>query len=106
MAGLRRNGARQVRLVALSFVAVAAVVEVFALQVSSAGVVHAGDSVTEAVHAPADPSLSTTGWLTLQAKEKHKRPNESLDISKTWLMKGGVRTCLRLKKPFLSQLGT
>lgn len=52
---------------ALSFVAVAAAVEVFALQVA-AGVVDVGDFDAEPVDAPADPPPTTAGRLTLQVK--------------------------------------
>lgn len=51
----------------LSFVAVAAAVEVFALQVST-GVVDAGDFHAKPVDAPADPPPPTAGRLTLQGK--------------------------------------
>lgn len=72
LAGLQKNGAQQMWLVQPSFIAVAAVVEHFALQVSS-GVVHARDSPPEPVNAPADPSFTATRRLTLQVKNGEKR---------------------------------
>lgn len=51
-----------------SFVAVAAGVEIFALQVAS-GVVDAGDLHAEPVDAPADAPPPAAGRLTLQPKK-------------------------------------
>ena len=55
----------------ISFVAVAAAVQVFALQVA-AGVADAGDLAAEAVHAPADAPLPAPRRLALQMWRESK----------------------------------
>lgn len=50
-----------------SFVVVAAVVEILALQFSR-GVADAGDFIAKPVDAPAHPPFPTARWLTLQAR--------------------------------------
>lgn len=69
MAGFEKTRLDENDRFAPSFVAVAAAVELLALQVAT-GVVDAGDFHAEAVDAPADPPSPTTGRLTLFAFEE------------------------------------
>lgn len=90
-----------------SLVAAAAAVGVLALQVPS-GVVDAGDFGAEAVRAPADAPPPAAGRLALRGDVEKKEglippPWRTCPAASAKQWETG--TCLRLKKPFLSQLG-